>query len=181
MTTNGEYVDLALVDVELFVSSGVPREAFTVLPVGEWLSPTVPKFRLDDDVLLGLGWQRDAGVGTLQPPGGHESDPGVPHPYALGPMWLGANCWRAEFRIGNVIVLGLIDHRWATTHSGTCEPGDELASDSPWRWHVVGLESGAVCGRAETPVGAAFFAEDVLVASGVHIRERTSLRRILPA
>jgi hypothetical protein len=181
VTTDGEYVDLALVDVELFVSSGVPRHAFTVLPEGEWLSPTVPKFRLDNDALLGLGWQRDGGVGKLQPPGGHESDPRVPHPYELGPMWMGANCWRADFRMGNVIVLGLVDHRWATTHSGTCEPGDELASGSPWRWHVVGLESGAVCGRAETPVGAAFSAEDVLVASGARICERTTLRRILPA
>ncbi len=181
MTTDGDYVDLALVDLELFVSSGVPRHTFTVLPEGEWLSPTVPKFRLDDDALLGLGWQRDRGIGTLQPPVGPESDPGVPHPYALGPMWMGANCWRADVRIGNVIVLGLVDHRWATTHSGTCEPGDELQSGSPWRWHVVGLESGAVCGRAETPVGAAFFAEDVLLLSGARISERTTLRRVLPA
>jgi hypothetical protein len=167
------YVDLALVDVELFVSSGVPRRAFTVLPEVAWWSPTVPKFRLSDDTLLGLGWQRDALSGTLQPAAAHEADHEAPHPYALGPVWTGANCWRAEVRIGTLIVVGLVDHRWATTHSGTCALGDDLASGSPWRWHVVGLESGAVCGRAETPVQAAFCAEAVLVASGARILERT--------
>lgn len=180
MTIDPEYGDLALVDVELFVSGGVPRHAFRVLPEGEWWSPNVPKFRLDDDALLGLGWQRNRGVGNLQRPAGQESDPGLPHPYALGPLWMGANCWRADFLVGNVIVLGLVDHSWTTTHLGTCDPGDALASGSPWQWHVVGPESGAVCGRAETPVGAAFFAEEFLVASGAHIGERTALRRIVP-
>ena len=179
VTTNGEHV-LAPIDVELFVSSGVPRHAFSVLPGVAWLSPKVPMFRLDDDTLLELGWQRDALAGTLQPPSGHEPDPEGPHPYALGPIWAGTNCWRAEFRIGDTIVVGIVDHRWALTHSVTCALGDELESGSPWRWHVVGLDSGAVCGRAETPVRAAYSAEDVLVASGARIRERTTLRRILP-
>ena len=174
-------MDLALIDVELLVSSGVPRHAFTMIPVAAGLSPTVPWFHLDEDALFGLGWRRDRLAGTMQPPSGDEQDLEAPHPYALGPVWDGASCWRAEFTVGGLTVVGLVDHRWATTHSGACALGGELASGSPWRWHVLGLKSGAVCGRAETPVFAAFAAEDVLVASGASIRERTALSRILPS
>jgi hypothetical protein len=37
-----------------------------------------------------------------------------------------------------------------------------------------------VCGRAETPVLAAFAAETALIEAGADIPERTNLRRILP-
>ena len=87
-----------------------------------------------------------------------------------------SNCWRAEFLITDSIVLGLVDHTWNSTHTGACAPGPELASGSPWRWHVVGLERGDVCGRAETPVSAAFAAENVVVAAGA-VHKRTAIRR----
>ena len=144
VTTNGGYLDLALVDVELFVSSGVPRYVFTVLPEIAWPSPTSPRFRVEHEALLALGWQRDALTGTPQPAAGHEPDLEMPHPYALGPSWTGSNCWRAEFKVGDLFVVGLVDHRWTVAHSGTCVLGSEMASDSPWRLHVIGLASGAV-------------------------------------
>jgi hypothetical protein len=37
-----------------------------------------------------------------------------------------------------------------------------------------------VCGRAETPVLAAFAAETALIEAGVDIPERTKLRRVPP-
>jgi hypothetical protein len=84
-------LELAPVDVELFVSAGVPRHAFSVLPETAWLAPTVPRFRLASATLVSLGWTVDHATGTLQGPNQHEIDPSVPHPYELGPSWLGAN------------------------------------------------------------------------------------------
>ena len=169
MISNGQYPVLALVDVELFVSSGAPRRAFTVHPRTAWWSPTSPAFSVDDDALVQAGWQCDGLDGTLHPSRAREPDPEVPHPYALGPAWIGSNCWHAEFMVDDTIVSGFVDHRWAGTHLGICELGDEMASDSPWRWHVVAPDGRAVCGRAETPVLAAFAAENALVASGARI------------
>jgi len=177
---DGGYLNLALVDVELFVSSGAPRWAFTVLPASAWSSPTAPAFRADVDALLQAGWQRDDIDRTMQPSSDYEPDLGAPHPYALGPAWVGSNCWRAELMLDDLVVIGLVDHRWADTHSGTCTLGDELVSGSPWRWHAVALDGRAACGRAETPVLAASSAEDSLGAAGARIHKRTELRRAAP-
>ena len=95
-------------------------------------------------------------------------------------MSTGANYWRAEFRLKGSTVFGVVDHRWNDPFRHECHLGTELASGSPWRWHIVGLDGGDRCGRAETPVLAAFAAEGITVAAGTTIATRTALRRIIP-
>ncbi len=174
------YQELAPVDVELFVSSSVPRHAFSVLPKHAWLAPDVPLFRLTFATLVSLGWVVDDEQGTFEGPNQREIDLSVPHPYDLGPSWSGANSWRASFRAGATEIVGLVDHEWAHAHHGACDPGAELTSASPWRWHVLAGDRSSVCGRGETPVLAAFAAETALIEAGADIPERTKLRRALP-
>lgn len=179
VATGDEYLDLALVDVEGFVGEGVPRHAFVLLPVAGWSSTDVPRFRLASSTLVALGWEVDHAAGIMRPPDRPEIELSLPHPYELGPIWSGANCWRAEFRVATTEVVGLVDHRWAGRHGGLCEPGEELISGSPWYWHVLRSDAGSVCGRAETPVLAAFAAESVLIDVGADVPARTRLRRAL--
>lgn len=96
---------MALVDVELFVSSGAPRTAFSerLTDVG-----SVPMFDLDLGVLRAAGWVID-GTGMRPPEGSSASVSPPPHPYALGPKWIGENCWRADFGHG---LTGIVDHDW---------------------------------------------------------------------
>lgn len=180
MAGTTEYLELAPVDVELFVSAGVPRHAFSVLPGADWLAPAVPMFRLASATLVSLGWTVDSDAGSFRGSNQHEVDVSVPHPYELGPSWSGANSWRAALSTGTAEFVALVDFKWANAHVGTCDPGEELASESPWRWHVLGPNGSSACGRAETPVLAAFAAETVLIEAGVDIPERTKLRRVLP-
>ena len=86
-------VPLALVDVELFVSTGAPRSAFTVRPTEPG---PLPSFDVDVTVLLRHGWTLE--VSGSRPPLGSDGylEP-PPHPYDLGPRWTGGNCWRADF------------------------------------------------------------------------------------
>jgi hypothetical protein len=179
VSSSREHNALALVDVELFVLAGAPRAAFTVL-ADAGASASGPAFRVDDVALVEAGWRRDGLDGSLQPSGASRNDPDTPHPFALGSVWIGSGCWRAEFAVGDVVVVGLVDHRWSDSHSEICDLGDELTSKSPWRWHVLTPTGSAVCGRAETPVLAAFAAEDALIASGARIIDRTTLRRAMP-
>ena len=104
----------------------------------------------------------------------------VPCPASPARSWSGATSWRAERSTRTTEFVALVDHTWADAHDGTCDPGEELTSESPWRWHVLGPDGSSVCGRAETPVLAAFAAETVLIEAGVEIAERTKLRRVIP-
>ena len=180
MAGTTRYQELAPVDVELFVSSGVPRHAFSVIPADAWLAPDAPLFRLAIATLVSLGWAVDEEQGTFEEPDQHEIDLSVPHPYDLGPTWSGANLWRASFGTGSTEIVGLVDAEWAEAHRGACDPGAELDSASPWRWHVLAGDGSSVCGRAETPVLAAFAAESALIEAGADILERTKRRRALP-
>ncbi len=179
MARASEYVVLAPIDVELFVSAGLPRSAFFVLPHDDWLAPAVPTFGVAVSTLASHGWSVDEGSGSWRSPIQHDVDVSVPHPYELGPIWRGANCWQAELSAGGKSLLALVDHHWADAHDDACDPGDELTSLSPWRWHVLGPAGSAVCGWAETPVLAASAAEAVLMEAGADIPERTKLRRDL--
>lgn len=180
VAAGGEYLDLALIDVEGFVGAGVPRHAFILLPVASWLSTEAPMFRLASSTLVALGWEVDRAAGIMGPPDRPEIELALPHPFGLGPIWSGGNCWRAEFRVATTEVVGLVNHRWASRHGGICEPGEELISGSPWYWHVLRSDAGSVCGRAETPVLAAFAAERVLIDAGADVPGRTKLHRTLP-
>ncbi len=180
MAGTTRYQELPPVDVELFVSSGVPRHAFSVLPADAWLAPDVPLFQLAFATLVSLGWAVDADQGTFERPNQHAIDLSVPHPYDLGPSWSGGNSWRASFNTGATEIVGLVDPEWAHAHHGACDPGAELDSASPWRWHVLAGDGSSLCGRAETPVLAAFAAETALIEAGADIPERTKLRRALP-
>lgn len=179
MARGDDDLDLSLIDVELLVSSGVSRPAFAVLPRDDWRSTTVPMFRVDSSILLELGGVVDVEAGIVRGPREQEVDRSLPHPYDLGPIWVGANCWRAELHTADADVIGLVEHRWAEPHDGACEPGAELSSGSPWRWHVLRADATPVCGRAETPVLAAFSAESVLIEAGIRLPSRTRLRRDL--
>jgi hypothetical protein len=180
MAGTERYQELAPVDVELLVGSGLPRQAFSVLPAESWLAPDVPVFGLAIATLVSLGWTVDEDNGTFEGPDQHEIDLSVPHPYDLGPSWSGTNSWIASFSTGATEIVGRVDGEWAHAHHSVCDPGARLDSASPWRWHVLTGDGSSVCGRAETPVLAAFAAETALIEAGADIPERTNLRRVLP-
>ena len=167
--------ELAMVDVELFVSCGTPREAFVLVPP----QPTEPwpRFRVVGDRLTRAGWT--FGHSGWQPPFTAEADAGAAHPYDVGPAWEGGNSWRAVFHLlrGVVTIKGHVDHEWCLEGF---EAVPDLPSGSPWCWRIVGLPTGFRCGRAENPVLAAAAVEDILIDAGCHTFERTQTRRALP-
>ena len=149
---------LALVDVELFVSSGAPRSAFIVRPAEPG---SLPSFELDVAVLRQHGWTIE-GSGSRPP----ESADGYlvppPHPYVLGPRWVGGICWRAEF--GDE-VTGIVDHDWCEQEHERVDGGPPLASGSPWRWAFI-TRTLSVTGRAENPLHAAAAVEALALDHG---------------
>jgi hypothetical protein len=174
------YQDLALVDVELFVASGVPRSEFELLP-RRASSPTVPRFRIYDSSLRRLGWVSEGLNGpTLQPPPDAPVDVESAHPYDLGPSWEGANCWHAAFSVDGGTVRAFVDHVWSGSVRLDCDAGPALVSGSPWRWRIDGLPGGTDCGRAENPVLAAVAVEEVVMAASSWPFTRTATWRRLP-
>lgn len=153
---------LALVDVELFVSSGAPRAAF-VERVSD--DRSVPMFNLDRLVLKEAGWAID-GSGPCPPAVGSDLKP-APHPYALGPQWSGVNCWRADF--GDEM-MGTVDHDWCTEEHEPIVGGVSLASGSPWRW-AFSFRNQNIAGRAESPLHAAGIVEALALCFGAAVFE----------
>ena len=167
--------DLAMVDVELFASSGAPRDAFVLVPPES--SQTWPRFRVSGDRLTRAGWTfGDVG---WQPPSNAEVDAGAAHPYDVGPAWEGGNSGRAMFRLlrGDVMIEAHVDHEWSLEDF---EAVPDLPSGSPWCWRIAGLPTGFRCARAENPVLAAAAVEDILIDAGCHTFGRTRTRRFLP-
>jgi hypothetical protein len=149
---------MALVDVELFVSSGAPRSAFTVRPTEPGSSPS---FDLDVAVLQRHGWTIEAS--GPQPPegsGGYLEPPS--DPYVLGPKWTGTNCWRAN--LGDEMT-GIVDHNWCEQEHERVDDGPPLASGSPWRWAFITRRL-SVTGRAESPLHAAAAVEALALDHG---------------
>ncbi len=149
---------MALVDVELFVSSGAPRAAFTVRPTEVGAAPT---FDLNRRLLEASGW--DVDESALRPP--EECSMYLippPHPYALGPRWTGVNCWRADF--GDEMV-GIVDHDWCSEGHEHIDGGPPVASGSPWRWAFF-TRTRQVAGRAESPLHAAAVVEAMALKDG---------------
>ena len=151
-------VPLALVDVELFVSSGAPRSAFTVRPTEPG---PLPSFDVDVTVLLRHGWTLE--VSGSRPPLGSDGylEP-PPHPYDLGPKWTGGNCWRADF--GNEL-SGIVDHDWCEQEHERLDGGPPIASGSPWRWAFTSRTQ-SVTGRAKSPLHAAAAVEALALEYG---------------
>jgi hypothetical protein len=149
---------LALVDVELYVSSGAPRSAFTVRPTEPGISPS---FDMDVAVLQRHHWTVEAS--GPQPPGGLGGYLEPPsHPYALGPKWTGGNCWRAKFGDD---ASGIVDHNWCEQSHEPVDGGPPLASGSPWRWTFI-TTTQRVTGRAESPLHAAIAVEALALEHG---------------
>ena len=169
--------DLAMVDVELFVGSGVPRHAFTMIAPGP--SEHWPRWQISNETLRGLGWTVERG--SFQPPSSLGADLEAPHPYDLGSEWVGGNSWRAVFTIpgGGDTIEGFVDHEACGSERLVCDPGPELPSGSPWRWRVDGLHGGVRCGRAENPVRAAAAVEELVMKAGAAEFSRTRTRRVL--
>ena len=167
--------ELAMVDVELFVSGGAPRDAFVLVPPEP--TQTWPRFRVAADRLTRAGWT--FGNGGWQPPYHAEVDAGAAHPYDVGPAWEGGNSWRAIFRLllGDVTIEAHIDHEWCLEDF---EGMPDLPSGSPWCWRIVRLPTAFRCGRAENPVRAAAAIEDILIDAGCDEFGRTQIRRALP-
>ena len=150
---------MVLVDMEGLVSSGVPRAAFALCQLDE---DGAPRFTLDVEQIKANGWTFEGD--SLRPP---KHQPGFailpPHPYALGPRWVGGNCWTADFA---PTVHGTVDHDWCHEDHGRPEYGLPLASKSPWRF-VLTTDVEQVAGRAESPLEAARMAEDLALSRGV--------------
>jgi hypothetical protein len=76
---------MVLVDMEGLVSSGVPRAAFALCQLDD---DGAPRFTLDVEQIKAIGWTFEGD--SLRPP---KQQPGFatlpPHPYALGPSWVG--------------------------------------------------------------------------------------------
>jgi len=169
-----EPTDLAMVDVELFVSGGAPRDALVLVPAEP--PRTWPRFWLQSEVLTHAGWRFRGG--GWQPPADAEAGVEAVHPYSVGDAWRGGNSWVAEFRLlrGDLTVEAHVDHEWFLDGFETVP---SLPSGSPWCWRIVGLPTGYRCGRAENPVLAAAAVEAVLIDVGCRTFERTQTRKSL--
>ena len=162
-----------MVDVELLVASGAPRDVFSMTPAAP--SARWPTWRLDDAKLRAFGWIVADGHCYLPD---SVADIEVPHPYDLGPAWDGANSWRATFTLRtHETAVAFVDHEACGAERLACNAGPPLASGSPWRWRVDGLPGGVRCGRAETPVAAAILVEAVVVEAGSEQFVGTPTRR----
>jgi hypothetical protein len=168
---------LAMVDVELLVAGGAPRNVFT--PVFD-ASSNWPQWRMDVEALRRRGWR--IGDHEMAPPDDGSDDPGAVHPYALGPVWSGANSWPAKFTLEGSTgpVVARVDHELIVDPDDDCDPGPPLPSASPWRWRIDGLPAGPRCGRADNPALAAAAVESVLLEAGCTPFQRTATRRQLP-
>lgn len=161
----------AMVDVELLVVGGAPREVFHLV---EHIPGRLPSWRLDVDALRRLGWTFDGN--SISPPPGDDDDtkPFANHPYALGAAWRGGNRWEATFQLAaGSDVAAVVTHELLIDDRNHADPGPPLRSQSPWVWWIHGLSAGDRAGRAESPVLAAAAAERLLVSQGIAIAEPT--------
>lgn len=138
-------VRVALIDVELFVSAGVPRSAFKVVPETE--RGGSPRFEVRSSVLTHE-------VPQSEDEAAHHY-PVPPHPYELGPMWQGSGCWTADLGLDDLgqACSAVVHHRWCRAQHFPLNFPECTDQQLFWTWaYVRGVR--AVYGCAESPSAA---------------------------
>jgi hypothetical protein len=165
------FQELALVDVDMFVSSGAPRAAFQQLDHRRW--------RMDVDMLRAAGWTIHASGSAVGLPIDDPRWLTHAHAWDLGPAWAGGQTWTATFSLPDVAVA---IEAWVQPEWSLPDPqaiGRALPSRSPWCWRIHGLPAGRRAGRAELPIFAAAEVERIVLDAGAAPFERTRTQRDL--
>ncbi len=149
-------MELPLIDVELLVSSGAPRSAFTLMSEVDLL------YRVSVEHLRQAGWTI-CERGSFEPPA--RQGPRPTHPFDLGPHWEGIVTWRAAFATADGAIVRCVvchERRLPEGTKGKAEISEDL---SPWIWIV----DSSIGGRSASPVAAAADAEAAAMSLGAVI------------